>query len=369
MDFVAGQPQISTITVGGTFEVGDRFSCTIDENNIGATPVSGEKASAVITHKQKVYAVFGPTLAFSGIAEPTEWGLNAIGSGQIDMSSQAAGSETLTALAVYQTELAIFARRAIQREFVDVDEDQNTHLQTINNFGTIAPGSVVSFGESDVFFLADNGVRSLRARDSSNTAAISDIGTPIDPVIISLINSLTDAEVAEAKGIIEPEDGRYLLSISDKVYVFSFFPVSKISSWTEYDLDFSVDEWVTLDNRLYARSGVGIYIYGGADNNTYDDCAVSITLPYIDGRKIATFKNWSGYDLALTGEWTVAVSYDPNDPDTEQTIGVVSKHTFGENRHGMMAHSPFISFRFTHGKAEAAKIINVAAQYDASGDF
>lgn len=367
VDFVAGQPQVSTLTVGGTFEVGDRFSTVINDVNIGGTAVGGEKATAVITHKQKVYVVFGPTLAFSGVGAPTEWGQNAIGAGQIDMSSQAAGSETLTALAVYQTELAVFARRAIQREFVDVDEDQNTHLQTINNFGTIAPGSVVSFGESDVFFLADNGVRSLRARDSSNTAAISDIGTPIDPVVILLINSLTQAQIAGAKGVIEPEDGRYLLSIDDNVYVFSFFPVSKISAWTEYDLDFSVDDWATADNRLYARSGDTIYIYGGADNATYDDCAVDVELPFMDGRKIAHFKNWNGYDAALEGTWSLYAAFDPNNPDNEVYLGTVFKHTFDVRRHGTQSRSTHVSLRARHEKAEAAKLINVAFSYEGSG--
>ena len=368
VDAVTGQPQISTLTVGGTFEVGDKFTITIDGTDIGATAVGGEKADAVITHQQKVYTVFGSTLAFSGVAEPTKWGINATGSGQIDMSTQASGSETLTALAVYQSELAVFARRAIQREFVEIDPDQNTQLQTINNFGTIAPKSVVSFGESDVFFLADNGIRSLRARDSSNTAAVSDIGTPIDPVIIDLLHTLTDAQIAAAIGVIEPEDGRYLLAISNKVYCFSFFPVSKISAWSEYELGFSVEDWAVADNRLYCRATVEavdtVYIYGGADNETYDASTVRIELPYVDGRRNADFKQWTGYDIALEGEWTLSYSENPNDYVSEAVIGIVTEHSYHKARHGMQANSPYISLRFDHAKSEAARLTNMTLHYE-----
>lgn len=367
VDFVAGQPQISTLTVGGTFEVGDRFSVTIDDQDIGGTAIGGERASAVLTHKQKVYAVFGPTLGFSGIGAPTKWGRNSIGAGQIDMSSQAAGSETLTALAVYQSELAVFARRAIQREFVDVDEDQNTHLQTINNFGTIAPKTVASFGESDVFFLSDSGVRSLRARDSSNTASISDIGTPIDPLLIPELNALSASQLAAARGIIEPEDGRYLLSVGGKVYVFSFFPVSKISAWSEYSLGFTVDEWVSADNRLYARSGDTIYIYGGASNTSYDSAAVEVIMPYVDGRRSAHFKSWVGYDIALSGEWIVEGSFNPNKPTSWNKFGTVYQHSYDNYRMGIADRSTHLALRLTHQKAEAAKVINVALEYNQTG--
>src|SRR3546814_10554479 len=68
--------------------------------------------------------------------------------------------------------LAIFARRAIQIEYVDPDPALNQQLQVLNNIGTVAPHSVVSFGDSDVFFLSESGVRSLRARDSSNSASV-----------------------------------------------------------------------------------------------------------------------------------------------------------------------------------------------------
>lgn len=41
--------------------------------------------------------------------------------------------------------------------------------------------------DDDVFFLSESGIRSLRARDSSNAAFASDIGNPIDTLILSEI--------------------------------------------------------------------------------------------------------------------------------------------------------------------------------------
>src|SRR3546814_1116196 len=99
--------------------------------------------------------------------------------------------------------LAIFARRAIQIEYVDPDPALNQQLQVLNNIGTVAPHSVVSFGDSDVLFLSESGVRSLRARDSSNSASVSDVGTPVDQLILDAVRDLDEDVVEAAVAIIE----------------------------------------------------------------------------------------------------------------------------------------------------------------------
>src|SRR3546814_6273908 len=105
---------------------------------------------------------------FCAVDNPTQWG-SGVGSGLLNVSTQSGGSDQLTALGIYQNNLAIFARRAIQIEYVDPDPALNQQLQVLNNIGTVAPHSVVSFGDSDVFFLSESGIRSLRARDSSRS--------------------------------------------------------------------------------------------------------------------------------------------------------------------------------------------------------
>ena len=47
------------------------------------------------------------------------------------------------------------------------------------------------FVANDVFFLGSHGIRSLRARDLSLTAAVADVGSPLDPVIQNMFAQQT----------------------------------------------------------------------------------------------------------------------------------------------------------------------------------
>src|SRR3546814_1037455 len=57
---------------------------------------------------------------------------------------------------------AFFARNNIQIWSVDVDEDLNVFLQPIKDTGTRSAGSVRSYGNNDLFYLDDSGIRSIQ---------------------------------------------------------------------------------------------------------------------------------------------------------------------------------------------------------------
>jgi hypothetical protein len=143
-----------------------------------------QPGSFVKTIGQKVYSTSGPMTHFSGISEPTKWTTDYVGAGFIDMSTESSGSEELVALARYQSLVAVFAERNIQIWFFDPDPTLNRQTQVLNNTGTISPHSVTQFGDNDIFYLDESGLRSLKARDSSNAAATTDIGVPIDTIIV-----------------------------------------------------------------------------------------------------------------------------------------------------------------------------------------
>lgn len=324
--------------------------------------VAGQTAVALLTHDDKMYAAASSILNFSAIAAPTDW--TGTGSGFKNMSNQSAGSEALTALGRYQNLMAVFARRNIQIWYLDPDPLQNVKRQTLANIGTFAPRSVVSFGDVDVFFLADSGVRSLRARDSSNQSGVSDVGTPIDELLLEYMATLTEAERQNAVGVMEPISGRYLLAIGTRIFTFSYFASAKISAWSTYDLGFAVSDFVSLDGRVYARSGNTVYLLGGADGKTYDSTVVEVDLPYIDGRQIATFKEFSGFDIVCQGEWSVYANTDPNNPTAESKIAVVNNTTIPYEAIGMVGHSPVIKFRLVAEGAGPAKLSKIIAHYN-----
>lgn len=349
---------VARYTNGDVLQFYDGARVTDWDAGSGAT-VAGQQAVALLTLRDKMYAAYLSVLGFSSIGAPTEW-QSGTGYGFKNMSNQSAGSETLTALGRYQNLMAIFARRSIQIWYLDPDPLQNVQRQVLSNIGTFAPRSVISFGDVDVFFLADSGIRSLRARDSSNQSGVSDVGTPIDDEVIAYLKTLTEEQRQAAVAVLEPVSGRYILALGSRCYVFSYYSSARISAWSSYDLDFTVSEFVSLDGRIYARGGDMVYLFGGAGADEYDDAKVEVDLPYIDGRQIATFKDFQGIDIVCTGEWTVYVNTDPNKPDAESRVAIVNNTTLNADALGMVGHSPLVKLRLVNeapGRAKLSKVI------------
>jgi hypothetical protein len=306
--------------------------------------------------KNKMYSVAGSLTHYSGIEQPLEINDALTEAGFIDLATNAEGSERLTAIANYQQNLAIFSERTVQIWFVDVLSAGNQQLQVLNNTGAIAPLSVQEIGDSDVLYLSESGIRSLRARDSSNAASSSDIGNPIDTIILEDI-SADRVTAREARAVLEPRDGRYLLAWGNKVYVFSFFPASRVSAWSVYEPGFEVTAWAIIGRRLYCRGDDDkLYLLGGRDGVTYDDTEVEAFLPYLDASKPATSKGWQGLDLACEGVWRVEIAADPNNQDARQTVATVEETTFNKGHVAFQVRSTHLAVRMVSQNDGYAKI-------------
>ena len=347
---------------------------TGDVTNTGAANTAGGADAATIggytpgafvrAVKSKMHSLSDSLWHMSDTDDPTEWNVLDGGSAMFDLSNQTTGAEELMALSPYMGNLAIFAKQAIQIWFVDPDPDKNSLIQVLNNTGTIARESVVGFGDSDVFYLGESGIRSLKARDSSNSAYVGDIGNPIDDLIISEIqSSRSDAEKAVA--ILDPRDGRYMIAIGSKVYVFSFFPASKVSAWSVYEPGFSdnISAWSYDGKQVLCRAGDELYSLGGEDNNTYDSTTVTIQMPFLDGKTPATEKDWVGLDSVCENDWDIYMSTDPTDISTNEQIGTINRTTYGLGRIPLTGYSSHVAMKLTCAKAGSAKIGNLAIHY------
>lgn len=330
----------------------------------GVSPFAGQKPVALLTLKDKLYSAFLSILGFSAIAAPTSY--SGTGAGFINMSNQSAGSEALTGLGRYQNFIAVFARRNTQIWALDSDPLNNAQRQVLSNIGTFAGRSIVSFGDVDVFFLSDTGIRSLRARDSSNQAGVSDVGTPIDDEVLAYLKTLTDAQKEAAVAVIDPIDGRYICAIGDRAYAFSYFSSAKISAWSSYSFGFTVSDFVSMDGRIWARGGDTVYLLGGASDGVYDAAEVIIETPYIDGRAIASFKSFTGFDLVSAGEWDVFINTDPDQPDEWSQIATVSNTSVARLGDGMVGYGPIVKLKLTTSDASLAKLSKLIIHYDAA---
>ena len=331
------------------------------DGGAGNPAVKGRVAK---TLSRKVYSAGEYQLSFSGVDTATGWTTTTdTGAGQINMSTHLAGAEDILALGIYQARLAVFGRHIIQLWTMAADPASNAPGQIIEGTGTRAPGSVIGFGDIDLFYLADSGVRSMRARDTTQAAAINDVGTPIDTLIQEWVATLTDADVEKAVAVVQPLDGRFWLAIAGKIFVFTWFPSKKIAAWSWYEPGFTVENFAVLGSRIYARSGDTIYLYGGDDDDTYFDGLVTLQLPFLSNNKPGNYKQVTGVDIAATGTWEVDFLVDPNDEDVVEHCGDLAGVTFPLAASGHVGHHTHIAPRLRRTGTGYASVSQVAVYF------
>ena len=281
--------QIASVALGGTYEATDRFTVTVNGTAYIATGRSSGHGTSAFVHKKREWLTANSLFRYCKLNDPSDWtDSNAsTGAGFINMSNDSEGTERLVASAPYQTSVVIFARKSVRVYSLSTDAQQNAFVQSIDNTGAIAPRSVLAYGNTDVFFLDETGIRSLKARDASNAAYVSDAGSAIDPFVQAWIATLSDDVVENACAVIEPTEGRYWLAIGPRIYVLSYFPASKVNAWTHYEPGFTATALVRLDRRVFARDATTIYCYGGLSGEVYPGAGefpATVELPFMSAQ-------------------------------------------------------------------------------------
>lgn len=368
--YVAPVAQVSQATFGGTFEAADRFTLTIDGIDYVATGRAAGYGTFAFTYKSREYITAGSLLQYSELNDPDDFATGsgtATGTGSINLASDSEGSERLTAIAPYQNSLAIFSRNQIRTYSINTDATQNAYEQTIENTGTFAPRSVVAYGNIDVFYLDITGIRSIQSRDVTNAPVVDDAGSAIDTFVHEWVSSLSDDVVQRAVGALEPIDGRFMLAIGERIYVLSYFPKAKITAWSYYEPGFTVTDFLRVSSRLYARDEDTIYLYGGRTGQTYPDAGetpITVDLPFANAQSIATFKQWTGFDMACSGTWHVDLLPDPNDESKVIEVGNISKTTYGLPDIATVGEFPLFAMSLTCESGGRATLSNMAFHYE-----
>jgi hypothetical protein len=315
----------------------------------------------------KEYSLSESDLEFSSIGDPLDWDgeFGGVGFGFIDTSSYTSGSEDLTAVVEFRDAGAVFSQRTIQIWQLEPDPDDNVLRQRLRNTGTSCPKSITQFGDGDIFYLDESGLRSLRARGSSTAASTYGVGVKIDPLIVAKLRSLTEDERSLVVGLIEPATGNFWLIMKDTIFVYAYFEEERVSGWTTYLPGFTVDDAVVFNRRVYLRSDDTIYVYGGLETGQETDATVAeCWTAYQDGEDPTQLKSWQAFDAAVSGEWAVAVGTSLRDTDEEDDICIISRTTYNDERIGLFGRSTHASLRFRSRGTGAATVGACALHYE-----
>jgi hypothetical protein len=375
VDPVGGISQRTTVglATSGTHAetVGSTFRLTIIESDnttypkyVGSTAMAGLKLNYCFTYKSKVNLLADSYLISSALDDPKDWKPSGIGVFFIDMSNNTNGTEDLVAAAPYQGKLAVFSRSSCQIWGIDVDPQNNALSQVVLNTGTVAPGSVISYGELDVFYLSDSGIRSLRARDSSSQAQVADVGVNIDTIVSQKLSEIPESTIFNtACSVIEPRDNRLIMNVYDKMFVHSSYPTAGIQAWSTYTPEILPVKLMTIKGNMYARYGNSIYQYGGTSGNEYDASQASMTLPYLDAGKPAHQKHLEGVDLTSDGSWDFYVGTDPYRPEVRDHIGIIDNSTFQLGRVIAVGIGTHIGVKLTSRGSTYGRIGNLVIHF------
>ena len=296
---------------------------------------------------------------FSGAA-----GSTGTGAGTVDLSLEDPDMSEAMALEAYYDKLAVFSKTAVQTWQIDPDPLQSQFVQTLRQAGTMAPRSVLQYGSGDVLYVNPSGIRSLRARNASLAASVSDVGSPLDPVMQDLYRSNGEIWMSSIIAILQPVTGRFWIVLPDRIYILSEFPGPKITAWSEYDPGFHVTQIVTAAQQIFLRDDQNqVWAYGGTDQETYDDCPVEVVLPYHGGEQPATFKRFQGLDAAAEGQWDVYASLDPT-TGAEDYCGKIIGPTFLQGSFALEGVSTHISLRLRSSVTGPLILSNMVIHYE-----
>lgn len=341
-------------------------------------PLAEVTGRAIRPFNRKMYAVDGADLLFSALNNPTQW-TSGTGSGVIDVSEVDAASTDLVGLERYYGLLAVFARTYVQLWATDPDPNQNALVQTLANIGLVAPNAAAAYGSGDVLFLSDTGVRSLRARDSSNAAVLSDVGSPIDRLIRDRRADMAPNTAHTIRALVDPLTGHFWLVWGRYVYLLASSPGGKTLAWSMLDFGSAISDVVVANSRLAFRQGNGLFVYGslpadasnpflpnapvGTTAALYDAASVEIITPFMAAKNPAANKFWTGLDVACQGTWALSVNPDPNTPDAWLPVGTITRDTWGEGRLPVDVQSTHLAVRAVSSGPGPATMSTVALHY------
>ena len=130
--------------------------------------------------------------------------------------------------------------------------------------------------------------------------------------------------------MVQPLQGRYWLAIQNTIYVLSYFPAGNITAWSTFAPGFTVQRFARVQNQIYVHDTAGnVYLYGGADHQTYDSCPVTVRTPHMSADSPTENKRIKSVDVMCQGLWSINIGMLPNNTEAFELAATVQDNTYG----------------------------------------
>lgn len=297
---------------------------------------------------------------FSKTDDCTNWTESA-DAGFLAVALKQDNAQDCRALGQFQNKLVCFFQDSSQLWEVDTNPANNKLSQRMFGVGTRYPQSPASFAD-DVFFLADQGVRSITVNAVTANLQDTDIGSPIDSVVSKGIGSNSPL------GLYIPPFGQFWLVIGSVAWVYTFSRNAKLAAWAKYTFPFPLDDITVLDNVVYVRNGDNVYKFSDTkytDNGSPIQCRVQF--PFLDFKKAGILKMITSMDVVIKGSAAISFLADGNDEGSETPSFILQGDTRPMPSVPVELCAPAIAPVFKHSGNEEFKITAISFQYNELG--
>ena len=296
---VAGGAVTAVVVTNGGSGYGYTPTVTIVGNGSGATATATVSAppqglQTIVNSGNRLFGVGTGqdrnTLYASDILDPSVWD-----SDNSVIINGDDGDEITAITQYYENRIIVFKRRRIFQVTIppDMTSAADWTISIIsNNIGCVAGATAIQVN-SDIFFLSDDGIRSL-VRSASDD--FTSVGLPISEVVKDVIQEINTAEVGICTAAFY--DNRYLLAIptaandfNDTILVYNTILGAFEGTWTPKVMQFALTNFQDEGLRLMMKLTTGqINKYSG-----YKTPAQTTAADYVDfgvqsnGTSVGTF--------------------------------------------------------------------------------
>ena len=365
---VAAVAQIVQATFASSYTGTDAYTLTVNGTAYIATGNASGTGKSLYVYQHRMWSPENSLWEYCKLDTFTDWSTVSAssGAGFINISNASEGSEPLVGAGTYIGQSAIFSRRNCQIYNLAADATTINLAQTIQNTGALSARSILNYGTTDLFYLDETGIRSLKARDASGEAFVNDLGSAIDSFVRPNIKALPFGQVQRACAVVEPIDGRFWLAVGPLIYVLSYFPDTQINAWSYLDPGFTVSDFARAYNKLYVRAGDTVYLYGGASGAEYPiagEAVAEVDLPFV-ATSPPSWGMLAGFDIACSGAWQCQALTDSNDETAQIDVGTLTETTYNLEDIGLQGRYTYIAFNLKCSTAGPATISNLCVHHD-----
>jgi len=301
--------------IGGTVVDNDMiweaFSRRVEDVNCPNT-----KQVAILA--SKIFSGDDDIVGFSATVNPLDW-TTANDAGFIPFGLNTYGSQPVSALGIYRSNLVIWNSKAFQMWQVDEDPANFAILDAVPVGSPFYKSS--SPVSNDLVFLTTEGIRSMGIAGASTNLQAGFFGKQIDPLVAAALAGISDVD--DIISLFFPGAGQYWLIFGAEAFVLTLNGGKADMSWSRYVFPSAIDDWTINDTDLFLRSGDKVWHFddtiliddSGGANVTFPG---NIFWPFLDFGALGVTKSMIGFDIVADGTFTVSIAYNQKD-DTQFT--------------------------------------------------